>query len=264
MVSGTDGDWHSIYDPVDFGRDELGRAVRLTLAYRSLLVGGEPDGGKSNALQLVVSHVAFASDAVLYCFDPKIVELARWRNIAAAFVATEIAEAVEVLRELQYQMEQRNPALRDANRRKVERGDGTSLLVLVIDEASFFLTHPNKRSAQEFAELLRDLVGRGRAGGIVVVLSASKPSGDVMMTSLRDLIAYRFALRLPTKDASDTILGAGMAADGFSAADIDLGAPGVGWLVREGGRPVLCRTHYLRDGDLTALVTGSLQLQRSR
>ena len=46
----------SIWDPVHLGTDELGRRVELTLAERNMLIGGEPGGGKSVALQLIVAQ----------------------------------------------------------------------------------------------------------------------------------------------------------------------------------------------------------------
>jgi DNA segregation ATPase FtsK/SpoIIIE, S-DNA-T family len=65
----------SIWDPVHLGSDELGRRVEVTLAERNMLIGGEPGGGKSVALQLIVAHGALSPDCRLILIDGKRVEL---------------------------------------------------------------------------------------------------------------------------------------------------------------------------------------------
>src|SRR5207249_7294390 len=129
--------------------------------------------------------------------------------------------------------------LMDKGRRKIGREDGDRfpLRLVAIDElASFTLGVGNdKKLCAEFSNLLRDLVSRGRAAGIIVVAATQKPSSDIVPTALRDLFGFRCALRCSTRDASDTILGAGWAAQGYSAATIDSAARGVGFLLAEGG-----------------------------
>ena len=109
--------------------------------------------------------------------------------------------------------------------RKVRRQDWLPLHLVVVDELAFYLTLADRKQRQEFAELLRDLVARGRAAGVIVVAATQKPGADVVPTSLRDLFGFRLALRCNTPQASDTILGQGWATMGHSAATI---APGPG------------------------------------
>jgi hypothetical protein len=61
-------------------------------------------------------------------------------------------------------------------------------------------------------------------------------------------------MRCATPQASDTILGQGWAAQGFNAATIDAGSPGVGYLLHEGGLPVRLKACYLDDDDLDTLA----------
>src|SRR5256885_15235315 len=70
----------SVWDPVHLGTDELGRRVEVTLAERNMLIGGEPGGGKSVALQLIVAHGALSPDCRLILVDGKRVELGLWRG----------------------------------------------------------------------------------------------------------------------------------------------------------------------------------------
>ena len=65
-------------------------------------------------------------------------------------------------------MDERYRELLARGRRKVCRDDGLPLHLVVCDELAFYLTVPEKAVRQEFAELLRDLVARGRAAGVIV------------------------------------------------------------------------------------------------
>jgi len=62
------------------GVDEDGSTVWLELSGHHVLVGGEPGAGKSNALSLIVSAASLDPSVQLWCFDPKLVELSRWRG----------------------------------------------------------------------------------------------------------------------------------------------------------------------------------------
>src|SRR5580692_2168078 len=91
----------SIWDPVHLGTDELGRRVEVTLAERNMLIGGEPGGGKSVALQLIVAHGALSADCKLILVDGKRVELGLWKACAEKFVGPSIDDAIDVMHRLQ-------------------------------------------------------------------------------------------------------------------------------------------------------------------
>src|SRR5205823_8690615 len=162
--------------------------------------------------------------------------------------------AIEALKDLQAEMDDRYELLLSRGLRKVEPSADIPLHVVVFDELAFYLTMGDSKAGKEIALLLRDLVARGRAAGIVVLAATQKPASDVVPTSLRDLFGFRLALRCSTRDASDTILGAGWATQGYSAASIDAGCRGVGFLLAEGGLPVRMKACYLTDFDLRTLA----------
>ena len=110
--------------------------------------------------------------------------------------------------------------------------------------------------------LTEDLVARGRAAGYIVVAATQRPSHDIIPTSLRDLFAFRWAMRCTTPQASDTILGQGWASQGFSATNIDAGEKGVGFLLHEGGLPIRLRWYYLTDEHLETIAARAEALRR--
>src|SRR5947208_14604845 len=109
----------SIWQPVHLGTDEMGRPVRVTLAERNMLIGGEPGSGKSVALQLIVAHGALSLDCELILIDGKRVELGLWRGCACRFIGPTMDEAIDTLGWLQNQIDERTDWLLDRKKRKI-------------------------------------------------------------------------------------------------------------------------------------------------
>jgi hypothetical protein len=244
----------SVWEPIPVGVGDDGDPVTVSLVERNLLLGGEPGAGKSAAMCLLVATAALDPDVTLWLLDGKRVELATWNGCARFAVGPDVGEALGVLRSLQIDMDRRYDELLSRRLRKVTRECGLGLQVVVVDELAFYLNVGDRKARQEFAELLRDLVARGRAAGIIVIAATQKPSVDIIPSALRDLFAFRWAMSCSTPAASDTILGQGWASRGYSAAEIDSGHRGVGYLLHEGGTPVRCKAYYLDDVALDQLA----------
>jgi FtsK/SpoIIIE family len=244
----------SLWDPVALGVDEQGDTVSVLLPERNALLGGEPGAGKSAALSLLVAAAALDSTARLWLLDGKLVELAAWAPVAQRVVGTDGREAIALLREVQAEMDARYRELLARGLRKVGREDDLPLHLVVCDELAFYLSLPDRRQRQDVTELLRDLVARGRAAGVIVCAATQKPGSDVVPTALRDLFGFRLALRCNTPQASDTILGQGWASVGADASTIPGGQRGVGYLLTEGDRAVRVKGFYLADDDVRAIA----------
>lgn len=254
----------SLWEPIPVGVGEDGQVVVLALPERNVLLGGEPGAGKSVALSLLVASAALDPTTKLWLLDGKLVELANWAGCAEHSVGVNVAEAVDVLHQLRAEMELRYAELLAGRKRKVTPADGMALHVVVCDELAHYLTTPGRREREEFANVLRDLVSRGRAAGVIVLAATQKPSADVVPTSLRDLFGFRWAMRCSTPQASDTILGAGWASAGYSAALIDGACRGVGLLLHEGGLPVRHRAFHLGDETLACIAERAESVRRHR
>jgi S-DNA-T family DNA segregation ATPase FtsK/SpoIIIE len=253
----------SMFDPVHLGVDEYGEHVYVNLAERNMLIGGEPGGGKSVALQLIVAHGALSNDCRLILVDGKRVELGLWRDCADRFVGPSMDDALDTMRWLQGLMNSRYDRLVAAGLRKITAASGEPVYLVIIDEYAYFsATVGKKPEREEFAALVRDLVARGRAAGVIVILATQRPSHQVIDPSLRDLFGYRWAFRCTTDSSSDTVLGHGWASEGYSAATIDPLARGVSWLLSETGTPRRVKAAYLTDHDIKHLAAYAAQLRR--
>jgi FtsK/SpoIIIE family len=244
----------SLWEPVPVGIDEQGGLVSIGLVERNVLVGGEPGAGKSVALSLLIAAAVLDPGARVWLLDGKLVELAGWAPVAERLVGPNGDEAIGLLGELHAVMEERYRDLLARGLRKVRREDGLPLHLVVCDELAFYLTLSDRKQRQEFAELLRDLVARGRAAGVIVLAATQKPGADVVPSSLRDLFGFRLALRCNTPQASDTILGQGWASAGADASTIPGGQRGVGFLLAEGERPQRIKTFHLADEQIAAIT----------
>jgi FtsK/SpoIIIE family len=251
----------SLWDPVPVGVDELGDTVTITLPERNVLMGGEPGAGKSAALSLLVASAALDRSSRLWLLDGKLVELSAWAPCAQRLAGPNVGGAIELLRELRLVMEERYRELLARGQRKITPGDRLALHVVACDELAFYLTAEDRKQRTAFGELLRDLVARGRAAGVIVLAATQKPAADVVPSALRDLFGFRLALRCNTPQASDTILGQGWATAGYSAASIAPGQRGVGYLLAEDGLPVRTRGFHLADDELVAIAERSSALR---
>jgi S-DNA-T family DNA segregation ATPase FtsK/SpoIIIE len=209
-----------------------------------------------------VAAAALDPAVTLTLLDGKLVELAAWRECAVDNVGPSVTDAIDVLSALQGEMDERYRSLLALRRRKIEPGSGVPLHVVVIDELAFYLGGQDRKQRERITELLRDLVSRGRAAGIIVLAATQKPSADVIPTQIRDLFGFRVALRCSTPQASDTVLGQGWAALGYSAASVDPTARGVGFLLAEGGVPVRFRSCHLSDDEIEAIAGRATALRR--
>jgi FtsK/SpoIIIE family len=244
----------SLWQPFPVGVDELGGTVTLSLPERNLLLGGEPGAGKSAALSLVLATAALDPTVKLWLLDGKLVELAAWQPSAERLAGPDVEEAIALLEAVREEMEARYRDLLGRRARKISAGDGLALHVVACDELAFYLTVEDKKQRTRFAELLRDLVARGRAAGVIVVAATQKPAADVVPSSLRDLFGFRLALRCTTPQASDTILGQGWASLGHDAAKIEPSQRGIGFLLADDGLPVRMRAFYLDDQAIDTLA----------
>jgi len=248
-------DLPSIFAPIRLGIDEYACPIDITLIYRNILLAGEPGAGKSGGLNTITAHAALAPDCRLWLMDGKRVELGLWRTCAEVFVGSSLDEAIERLGELQAEMERRYYHLDTVRRRKIEPGDPLDVIMLVIDELAYYsATAGDKKQRDQFSLLLRDLVARGRAAGIIVVAATQRPSHDIIPVSLRDLFGYRMAFRCTTETSSDIILGHGWHTRGYDASMIDPDHRGVAWLLAEGGIPRRMRCTWLSDADIAEIA----------
>lgn len=228
---------------IPFGADEYGREYVARLLSRNIILGGAPDSGKSTALRVFAAAAALDPRAKLWMMDakPGAVEFSAWKMSATELVeGRNLDHAVQVFQQLEARVEERYKAM-------TQRGldfvaDDMEIDVLMIDELPQFTRSFETDSREQAAAVKKirggiwKLIAMGRAAGMISILSAQKPTADIVPSESRDLIDHKFALHCNTRPMSDAILGAGAGEEApANAAEIPSGQPGVGYYVGDGG-----------------------------
>ncbi|MFI7396526.1 FtsK/SpoIIIE domain-containing protein [Streptomyces tendae] len=248
------------------GPDVRGLPMSISVVERSGLVGGEPGAGKSASGNVILLAAALDPRVILWLADGKGGgDLEPFEELCEWFEGDADPEAFyEMLKAAVADMKARYALLKKLGKRKVteELANKYPLLrqkLLWVDELMFYTTDDD--FGKKITKLLRNLVSRGRAAGIVTFCATQKPGSDVVDTSLRDLLSIRWALRCTTPEASDTILGKGAAAAGYSAKTIEPEMRGAGFLWAEGSNPALVRADYYTDDQVELLIKRAYDLR---
>jgi hypothetical protein len=206
----------NLREPFPFGLDEFGRDVQLRLLARNLILGGAPDAGKSASLRVVAAAAALDPRAKLWMMDAKTggAEFVHWAPAAEEVVrGRDLTAAVEMLARLEERIELRGQEI--VARGEVFVCEDMELDVLMIDELPQF-TRSFEGDSKEQASAVKTikqsiwrLIALGRWAGMITVLSAQKPTADIVPSESRDLIDLKFALHCNTRQMSDAILGDG-------------------------------------------------------
>ncbi|MFE9744051.1 hypothetical protein ACFYOT_04015 [Saccharothrix saharensis] len=261
------------WQPIPFGLDARDRQVNLPLIWSSLLVGAIPRMGKTFSARIPTAAAALDPYVELFVFNGK--GDGAWRDfekVAVAYgsgVRDQVVELlVSTLRRMVADMNDRfermatlpvdvcpeaklTPAMARNKRLRMP------LTVLSMDEVQRYLEHPVHGA--EILALLTDLAKVGPAAGYMLILATQKPDSSVIPDSLRGQIGSRFAMKVMTYQASETILGAGTYKAGMDASKLLRAHKGVGILLgaddselaEQGGQ--ITRTHLLTSADVEAM-----------
>jgi S-DNA-T family DNA segregation ATPase FtsK/SpoIIIE len=259
----------SVWDPHHRGVDEDGNPVRLSIAQKNLLSGGEPGSGKTSTEHVDIAAAALDPTADIYLLDPSAAEFGFWEKVAAGS-ADSVEGCFDLLRYVHAMGNARLRSLAEAAdereamglpRANITRGERTTWVF--IDELLYLTGNEDKKISIPFAAALADIVGRMRKVGFHVVCSTLKPTGDVIPTLLRDLITWKQAFRCTTPDASTAILGDKVWAQmGYGGHKIDKDGPvGVSYLLAQGGYPIRMRGVRLEGEDRLDVRDAALKVR---
>ena len=190
---------------VDVGGNEVVFDLRDAV---HLFVAGTTGSGKSVCLHsLLLSMLAGGRDVQLCLIDPKEVEFAAYKACRSLWrpVATEIAQAAEMLGDLIGEMDARQKILSELGAQNIDeanaKGAGLPRIVLVVDElADLLMQRP------ESEDSIVRLAQKARATGIHLILATQRPGSDIFSGQLRSNVPSRIALSVRTAQESRIIL----------------------------------------------------------
>ncbi|MEW9549711.1 FtsK/SpoIIIE domain-containing protein [Nonomuraea sp. NPDC050783] len=245
--------------PVEIGKQEDGRPLRLKVHGTHVLIAGATGAGKGSFLWDTIRGLLPAMRAGLaevWALDPKLMELSFGRELFQGRYAADPADCADLLEEAVSVMQKRAARFAGLQRSHVPTIEGPFVLVLV-DEVAFLTAYqPDKQLRQRISAALATLATQGRSVGIGVMAALQDPRKEVM--NIRNLFPDKIALRLDESEQVDMVLGDGARDRGALADHIspipEQGA-GVAYMRLETSpEPIRVRAAYVSDTDIHQMV----------
>ncbi|MEU6214247.1 cell division protein FtsK [Streptomyces sp. NPDC047023] len=249
-----------LFRPVAFGTDQRGRWVEITLMYIAALIGAIPRMGKTFLLRLLLLIAALDTRAELHTYDLKgtgdldpVGEKVSHRHRAGdedADINYALADLLEVREELRRRAKMIRSLPRDicpeskvtselANKPKL----GLHPIVIGVDECQVWFEHP--KHGAEFEEICTDLVKRGPATGIVLLLATQRPDAKALPTGISANASARFCLKVMGQLENDMVLGTSSYKRGVRATMFSWKDKGIHYFVGEGADARIVSSVYV-------------------
>lgn len=249
-----------LFKPVAFGTDQRGRWVEITLMYIAGVIGAIPRMGKTFLLRLLLLIAALDVRAELHTYDLKgtgdldpVGERVSHRH-RAGDDDDDIEYALADLRELRAELRRRAKMIRSLPRDICPESKVTSELankpklglhpiVIGVDECQVWFEHP--KHGAEFEEICTDLVKRGPATGIVLLLATQRPDAKALPTGISANASARFCLKVMGQLENDMVLGTSSYRRGIRATMFSWKDKGIHYFVGEGADARIVSSAYV-------------------
>ncbi|WP_371527238.1 cell division protein FtsK [Streptomyces sp. NBC_01283] len=252
----------NLFKPVAYGTDQRGRWVEVTLMYIAGIIGAIPRMGKTFLLRLLLLIAALDSRAELHTYDMKgtgdldPVGNAVSHRHAAGDDDEAITYALNDFRALREELRRRTKVIRSLPRDICPESKVTSQLadkpslglhpiVIGVDECQVLFEHPKHKD--EFEEIATDLVKRGPATGIVLLLATQRPDAKALPTGISANASARWCLKVMGQLENDMVLGTSAYKRGVRATMFAWGDKGIHYFVGEGSDARIVSSAYV-DG----------------
>ncbi|ORT59706.1 cell division protein FtsK [Streptomyces sp. CB03238] len=248
-----------LFKPVAFGTDQRGRWVNVTLMYIAGIIGAIPRMGKTFLLRLLLLIAALDPRAELHTYDMKgtgdldpVGDRVSHRH-GAGDDDEVIDYAIRDFRALREELRRRTKVIRSLPRdvcpeSKVtsELADKRSLglhpIVIGVDECQVLFEHPKYKD--EFEEICTDLVKRGPATGIVLLLATQRPDAKALPTGISANASARWCLKVMGQLENDMVLGTSAYKRGVRATMFSWADKGIHYFVGEGSDARIVRAVF--------------------
>ncbi|MGW0282113.1 cell division protein FtsK [Streptomyces sp. NPDC003236] len=267
-----------LFKPVAYGTDQRGRWVEVTLMYIAGVIGAIPRMGKTFLLRLLLLIAALDPRAELHTYDMKgtgdldpVGDAVSHRH-AAGDDDECIQYALAAWRALREELRRRTKVIRSLPRdicpeSKVtsqladKRSLGLHPIVVGVDECQVLFEHPEH--GKEFEEIATDLVKRGPATGIVMLLATQRPDAKSLPTGISANASARWCLKVMGQTENDMVLGTSSYKRGVRATMFAWGDKGIHYFVGEGADARIVYGTFV-DAPSAAAIAARARTMRER
>lgn len=237
-----------LFKPVAFGTDPRGRWVEITLMYIAGVIGAIPRMGKTFLLRLLLLVSSLDARAEVHSYDLKgtgdfdPVGNAVSHRHRAGDEDEDILYGLHDMREVRTELRRRTKAIRSLPRDVCPESKVTSELagkkslglhpiVIAVDECQKWFQH--EKHGKELEEICTDLVKRGPATGIVLLLATQRPDAKSLPTGISANASARFCLKDMGQLENDMVLGTSSYKRGVRATLFNWNDKGICYFVGE-------------------------------
>ncbi len=260
---------------IPFGWDQRGQLIRFGLFENNMVIGAAPGQGKTGAVLVVACTAALDPNCELHYYELKGtgdgsgLRPICHRYVSSAPTPEAIEEIMDGLREVHSYLDSRAAAISRAGSAfapdskvtcdlAADPKRGLHPIVVIIDECQELY---QSDQGEEAKQLTTTILKRGRALGIILVLSTQNPDADSLPKAADRLVMTRYCLRVNDWQANNMTLGSGAYAAGHRATLFDESDKGVG-LLKTGGTTVrTVRTAWLNRATVEAIGQRALALR---
>ncbi len=248
----------SVWEVFPLGILEDGSTLELEVYAKNLFIAGEPGSGKTVTGRNIVANFMLDPTTKVFIGDAKGVDFSAFAPLCVAYAGPDLEEWKTFMEAVLEELNSRLAYLRTNRKKKWDPSCGGLVLVLLEE---FGTIVSMGKEAKEIVDGARDLLQRGRAVGMIAVLSTQRPGSDTFPTALRDLVGVRISFRCSTRDASDIALGSGWASQGANAANIPISAHGVGYCLADHGVPEKFRGVFISDDQEEEIIEAAARMR---
>ncbi|MEU8134607.1 cell division protein FtsK [Streptodolium elevatio] len=248
----------SLFKAAPFGTDQRGRMVGLTMMFVSVIIGAVPRMGKTFLLRLLLLIAALDVLAEIHAHELKGTgDLSPLEPVAHRYSSGEEDEDIEYgiadMRDMRAELRRRAKVIRGLPRdlcpeNKVtpelaaKRSLGLHPIVIAVDECQVWFEHA--KYGAEFEEICTDLVKRGPALGIILILATQRPDAKSLPTGISANAIVRMCMKVMDHTANDMVLGTSAHKNGIRATMFSREDRGIMYFVGEGADARIVRSFY--------------------
>lgn len=157
-----------------------------------LISGGTGSGKSYLLLNLLLQFELMQAKTIV--IDPKMSDLMQFKDYFEGGVKGESTEEIlQSLREV-------NEELIERQKRKLETGQTERPFFLLFDEYPAFIASLNRKEKAEVEQILKQIILKGRALRVFVILAMQRADTAILSGDLRDQFGLRIALSRTSKD----------------------------------------------------------------
>nr|WP_277349383.1 FtsK/SpoIIIE domain-containing protein [Streptomyces sp. N502] len=251
--------------PILFGK--RGNVIRMRLRDLMMLIGGRTRSGKGMLLANLNLAMAKEVRINLRLFDGKASgEHNALAPLLATFVKKNPERLVRFTRAVLEDLDRRADFLDERGKSKLTEDlieEIGGIEVIEIDELATYTAKGTSPFVEEIVENLCQIAAVGAGLGVLLELATQVPEVDVVRGRLRQNLVARAAMNTESPQASNTILGDGMAGQGYDASLIPLNQRGRCWFTTPDTGTIPARSGLVEDDDRPPVIAEGYELRKA-